>query len=48
MKPHVHLTAIHGIAVILLVFAFFGTLHLLALIYPNNKALQAATAGAGF
>lgn len=31
MPPHTHISAVHGIAVIALVLAIFGTAHLLAL-----------------
>lgn len=31
MTPHVHISPVHGIAVIALVVAVFGTVHLLAL-----------------
>lgn len=31
MQDHVHISAVHGIAVIALVIAVFGTAHLLAL-----------------
>ena len=31
MSPHTHISAVHGIAVIALVLATFGTAHLLAL-----------------
>ena len=31
MQPHTHISAVHGIAVIALVLATFGTAHLLAL-----------------
>lgn len=48
MKPHVHLSAVHAIAVICLVFAFFGTLHLWALGKPDNLVARAVTSGAGF
>lgn len=36
MKPHTHLTAVHGIAVILFVIAVFGTIHLLSLTNDNR------------
>jgi hypothetical protein len=31
MTPHVHISAVHGIAILALVVATFGTAHLLAL-----------------
>jgi len=36
MQPHSHLSAVHGIAVIALVLAVFGTAHLLALTSDNR------------
>lgn len=36
MQPHVHISAVHGIAVIALVLAVFGTAHLLALTNDNR------------
>lgn len=41
MKPHVHLTAIHGIAVVCVVIIVFGTLHLLALSSKDGRASRA-------
>ena len=31
MTPHVHMSPVHGVAVVALVIAVFGTAHLLAL-----------------
>lgn len=36
MQPHVHLSAVHGIAAIALVTAVFGTAHLVALTHDNR------------
>jgi ABC-type xylose transport system permease subunit len=36
MTPHVHLSAVHGIAVVALIVAVFGTTHLLALTNDNR------------
>lgn len=38
MKPHVHLSAVHGIAMIALIIAVFGTTHLLALSHDNRAS----------
>ena len=46
MKPHVHLTAVHGIAVICAVVIVFGTLHLLSLTKDNR--FSRAWVGLGF
>ena len=46
MKPHVHLTAIHGIAVVCVVVIVFGTLHLMALSKDNRPSR--AWVGLGF
>lgn len=46
MKPHVHLTAIHGIAVVCVVVIVFGTLHLLSL--SNDNRYSRAWVGLGF
>lgn len=43
MEPHVHLSAVHGLAVLALVVAVFGTLHLLALT-ADNRASRAFVA----
>lgn len=43
MKPHTHITSIHGTAVIALVVAVFGTLHLLAL-SSDSRASRALLA----
>lgn len=43
MTPHVHLSAVHGIAVIALVVATLGTAHLLAL-SNDNRASRALIA----
>jgi hypothetical protein len=40
MNPHVHLSPVHGVAVIALVVAVFGTAHLLAL-SSDNRASRA-------
>jgi len=36
MKVHSHISPIHGLAVIALVIAVFGTVHLLALTHDNR------------
>jgi hypothetical protein len=36
MRPHVHISATHGLAVIALVVAFFGTAHYLAMGADNR------------
>lgn len=43
MQPHVHLSPVHGIAVVMLIIAVFGTAHLLALTLDNrfSRALVA-------
>ena len=46
MQPHVHLSAVHGIAVIALVTAVFGTAHLIALTSDTRPAR--ALFGLGF
>ena len=46
MTPHVHLSAVHGIAVIALVTAVFGTAHLIAL--PADSRLSRALLALGF
>ena len=40
MTPHVHLSAVHGVAMIALIVAVFGTAHLLAL-SSDNRASRA-------
>ena len=40
MQPHAHMSATHGIAVVALVVAVFGTAHLLAL-STDNRASRA-------
>lgn len=47
MKPHVHLSAVHGIAIVLFIFAVFATLHMLAIAHPNNPLSRAFVTGAG-
>lgn len=46
MKPHVHISPVHGIAIIALVIAVFGTLHLLAL--SNDNRASRALISLGF
>ena len=46
MQPHVHISAVHGIAVIALVLAVFGTAHLLAL--TNDHRVGRALLARGF
>jgi hypothetical protein len=46
MKAHVHISPVHGIAVIALVIAVFGTAHLLSLSHDNR--LSRAYAALGF
>lgn len=41
MQPHVHLSAVHGIAVLALVTAVFGTAHLIALTHEDSRAARA-------
>lgn len=36
MTPHVHFSAVHGIGVLALYVAVFGTLHLIALTHDNR------------
>ena len=43
MQPHTHISPIHGIAVIALVTAVFGTAHLLAL-SSDSRASRALVA----
>lgn len=38
VTPHVHISPVHGIAVIALVTAVFGTIHLLALSHDNRAS----------
>ena len=38
MTPHVHMSPVHGIAVVALVVAIFGTAHLLALSSDTRPA----------
>lgn len=38
MTPHVHMSPVHGIAVIALVVAVFGTAHLVALGHDNRTS----------
>lgn len=47
MKPHVHLSAVHGIAVIAFVVAVFGTIHLYSMSH-DNQFTRAWVAGLGF
>jgi hypothetical protein len=46
MKPHTHLTAIHGIAVVCVVVIVFGTLHLYSL--SRDDRFSRAWVGLGF
>lgn len=46
MTPHVHLSAVHAIAILALVLAVFGTAHLLAL--TNDNRLGRALIALGF
>jgi len=46
MVPHVHMSPAHGVAVIALVIAVFGTAHLLALTHDNR--LSRALVSLGF
>lgn len=46
MGPHVHISPIHGIAMVLFVIAVLGTLHLLSLT-SDNRASRALV-GLGF
>jgi hypothetical protein len=46
MTPHVHISPVHGIAVIALVIAVFGTAHLLTL--SNDNRLSRAFVSLGF
>lgn len=45
MKPHVHISPVHGVAVIALVVAVFGTLHLLALTKDNRASRALVSLG---
>ena len=40
MTPHVHISAVHGIAMMMFIIAAFGTAHLLA-IGNDNRASRA-------
>ncbi len=42
MTPHVHLSAVHGLAAIALVIAVLGTVHLLTLTADNRAGRAAA------
>lgn len=44
VTPHVHLSAVHAIAVLALVVALFGTAHLIALSHPDNRLGRALIA----
>ena len=46
MTPHVHISPVHGIAVIALVIAVLGTAHLLSL--SNDNRASRAFAALGF
>jgi hypothetical protein len=46
MTPHVHISAVHGIAIIALVVAVFGTAHLLAL--SSDSRASRALVSLGF
>ena len=46
MTPHVHISPVHGIAVLALIVAVFGTTHLLALTHDNRASR--AFVGMGF
>ena len=38
MEPHVHISAVHGLAFICLVVIVFGTAHLMALTHDNRAS----------
>ena len=45
MTPHVHISAVHGIAVVALIVAVFGTAHLLALSSDTRASRALVTLG---
>lgn len=45
MQPHVHISAVAGIAVVSLVVATFGTAHLLALSHDNRVSRALVSLG---
>jgi hypothetical protein len=45
MTPHVHISAVHGIAVVALIIAVFGTAHLLALSSDTRASRALVTLG---
>ena len=46
MNPHVHISAVHGVAIVALIVATFGTAHLLAL--SNDNRASRALVSLGF
>ena len=38
MQPHVHISPVHGIAMLCLIVIVFGTAHLLTLTHDNRPA----------
>lgn len=46
MRPHTHISAVHGLAVLLFVIATLGTMHLLAL--GNDTRFSRAFLALGF
>lgn len=44
MEPHVHISPVHLLAGLAVTIAVFGTLHLLALTAPDNRAARALLA----
>ena len=46
MQPHVHLSAVHALALMALIVAMFGTMHLLAL--SHDTRLSRAYVSLGF
>lgn len=46
MQPHVHISAVHGVAIVALIVATFGTAHLLAL--SSDSRASRALVSLGF
>lgn len=45
MTPHVHISAVAGVAIISMVVAVFGTAHLLALSHDNRASRALVSLG---
>ena len=37
MQPHVHISAVHGVAALTFTIAALGTIHLLAITHPDSR-----------